>query len=225
LVVEELERRRWGHKRWRTRRGQQRGGRPFTATSLHLLLTNVLYVGNIKHKNAVHAGEHAGIVAEPLWRDVQDLLRAQGKTKGALGRNRFGALLKGLLRCLPCGCAMTPTHATRNGKRYRYYVCSAAVKFGRHRCPGPSLAAPSLEQVVLEQLKDSAQVNASVQTLLGPGWQQLAPPEQARLLRVLIERVDYDGSAGTLAVALHAGGPQRLAEELRETQHDVVQNP
>jgi site-specific DNA recombinase len=39
-------------------------------------------------------------------------------------RNQFGALLKGLLRCVACDAAMTPTHTTKGGcKRYRYYVC------------------------------------------------------------------------------------------------------
>jgi site-specific DNA recombinase len=37
---------------------------------------------------------------------------------------RFGALLKGLLRCVACDCAMTPAHTTRkDSKRYRYYTC------------------------------------------------------------------------------------------------------
>jgi Recombinase zinc beta ribbon domain len=43
----------------------------------------------------------------------------------------------GLLRCRPCGCAMTPTHATKGGKRYRYYVCSSALRQGRE-CPAPT---------------------------------------------------------------------------------------
>ena len=49
-VMEELHQRGWTNKRWRTCKGVLRGGKPFTKTSLHLLLTNVLYVGKIKHK-------------------------------------------------------------------------------------------------------------------------------------------------------------------------------
>jgi site-specific DNA recombinase len=40
-VVQELDRRGWRTKRWTTRQGHERGGRPFTKTSLHQLLTNV----------------------------------------------------------------------------------------------------------------------------------------------------------------------------------------
>ena len=46
-VVVELERRGWTNKRWTTRKGRERGGKPFTKTSLHRLLTNVVYVGKI----------------------------------------------------------------------------------------------------------------------------------------------------------------------------------
>jgi site-specific DNA recombinase len=222
-VVQELDRRGWRNKRWRTRRGHERGGKPFTNTSLHLLLTSVLYVGKIKHKRVVHPGEHQGIVAEGVWQQAQELLTAHSQTKRLLV-NRFGALLKGLLHCLPCGCPMTPTHVTTSSKRYRYYLCTAARKLGRHDCPAPSIAALSVEQVVLEQLKEVSQDCASVQALLAHDWPTLATSEQTRLLRLLLQRVDYDASAGKLVLVLHPRGPQRLAEELTGEHHDVAQN-
>jgi site-specific DNA recombinase len=54
---------------------------------------------------------------------VQALLLRNGRTGGAPVRNQFAAILKGLLRCVPCGCAMTPAHTTKGAKRYRYYTC------------------------------------------------------------------------------------------------------
>jgi hypothetical protein len=112
------------------------GGKPFTKTSLHKLLTNVAYISKIKYKTEVHDGEHAAIVDADVWQRVQALLQRNGRTGGAAVRNKFGALLKGLLRCVPCDCAMTPTCSTKNGtKRYSYYVCSNAQKRGWHTCP------------------------------------------------------------------------------------------
>src|SRR3982075_686131 len=141
-------------------------------------MTLVLYVGKTKYKREVHPGEHQGIVAEEVWQQVQGLLGTQGQTKGSLGRNRFGALLKGLLHCSACGRSMTPAHSTRNGsKRYRYYVCTAAQKMGWHKCPAPSLAALPVEQVVLEQLKLISGDCVPIQTLLGQRWQAVAPDE------------------------------------------------
>jgi len=49
-VVKELHRRGWVNKRWTTRKGRERGGRPFDKTSLHQLLSNVAYAGKVRYK-------------------------------------------------------------------------------------------------------------------------------------------------------------------------------
>jgi site-specific DNA recombinase len=153
-VVHELDCRGWVNKRWTTRKGSERGGRPFTKTSLHKLLTNVTYIGKITYKEEVHEGEHAAIISTEAWQRVQALLRRNGRTGGAPVRNKFGALLKGLLHCAPCNCAMSPTHATRNGnKRYRYYVCTNAQKRGWGSCPSKSIPAPEIEKFVIDQIR------------------------------------------------------------------------
>ena len=111
------------------------------------------YAGLVPHKGEAHPGEHPAIVAPDVFAEVQGRLRRNGRTGGAGVRNRFGALLKGLLRCAACGCAMTPTHTTKGAKRYRYYVCSAAQKRGRARCPAKSLPAGAVEGFVVDRLR------------------------------------------------------------------------
>jgi site-specific DNA recombinase len=69
-------------------------------------LTNVAYLGKSRYKNEVHAGEHPAIVDAQVFQQVQTLLRQNGSTGGAAVRNEFGAILKGLLRCVPRSCAM-----------------------------------------------------------------------------------------------------------------------
>jgi site-specific DNA recombinase len=153
-VVAELNRRNWRTKRWTTKKGIERGGRPFDKNSLWYLLANVTYIGKVKYKDEVHQGEHEAIVANELWQQVQVKLHRNGRSGGAAVRNKFGAALKGLLHCTHCGCAMCPTHATRDGnRRYRYYVCSAAQKRGRNTCPSDSLPASEIERFVVEQIK------------------------------------------------------------------------
>ncbi|MBU4400776.1 MAG: recombinase family protein, partial [Planctomycetes bacterium] len=153
-VVQELERRGWRNKRWTTRKGTERGGRLFDKNSLWHLLTNVTYTGKIRYKDEVHEGEHEAIVSDEVWQRVQAMLHRNGRTGGGVVRNKFGALLKGLLRCVPCNCAMTPSHSTRDSKkRYRYYVCTAAQKRGRQACPSQSIPAGEIERFIVEQIK------------------------------------------------------------------------
>lgn len=313
-VVEELERRGWRNKRWTTRKGTERGGRPFDKNSLWHLLTNVTYTGKIRYKEEVHEGEHEAIVSDELWQRVQAKLQRNGRTGGGVVRNKFGALLKGLLHCVACDCAMTPTHATRGGnKRYRYYVCTAAQKRGRQACPSPSIPAGEIERFVVEQIKcigrdpelvaetvrqahgqaeqrveelaaeerrlerelvghhrelrkivaepgvdaDSGMTTtrlADVQERIAsaerrltevrdeaerlrrdiidaadvaralaefdPVWEPLSPHEQARLLRLLIDRIDYDGREGMISITFHASGIKALAD--RQFQGDAA---
>src|SRR5271166_6433163 len=104
-VVQELQRRGWVNKVWRTRRGRQRGGRPVTKTSLHRLLSNVAYLGQVRYKDEIHPGEQPALIDPDTFQRVQALLRGQAPALGTPLAGRCVAVLKGLLRCAPCGCA------------------------------------------------------------------------------------------------------------------------
>jgi site-specific DNA recombinase len=192
-VVEELTRRAWCNKQSATRQGRLRGGRPFTKGSLYHLLTNVTYIGQVRYKNEVHPGEQPALVDPATWQQVQALLAQNGQARAVTQRSRSRALLKGLLHCRPCGCAMTPAHVTRGNKRYRYYTCSAAQKGGWHTCPSKSVPALALERYVLAQIAPHARELAEP---------TLAPGEQAERLRHIVTRIDYDGTNGQVAITL-----------------------
>jgi site-specific DNA recombinase len=100
-VIAELNRRGWVNKRWVTRKGQVRGGKPFTKTSLHKLLTNVTYIGKVRYKHELHDGEQKALIAPEVWQRVQVLLRRNGRNGGALVRNQFNAMLKGSFAASP----------------------------------------------------------------------------------------------------------------------------
>jgi site-specific DNA recombinase len=157
-VVEELARRGWLTKAHALPDGRVLPGRPFDRTRLHQLLTNVTYAGKVAHKGEAFPGRHEAVVDDATWQAVQARL-ARGQSNASTGtapppgvRNRSGALLRGLLKCVACGCAMTPTHAKKGTKRYRYYACVAAQKAGHATCPAPTAAAEPLERLVVEQV-------------------------------------------------------------------------
>src|SRR5260370_1373234 len=127
-VVQELQRRGWRTKRWQTRKGHPRGGRPFTRTNLHKLLTNITYTGQIRYKSEIHAGEHPAIVEQELWQQVQDLLRRNRSSSPTRRRHPSSPLLQGLLQYAACGCATTGSFTTKATRRYGYYLSSAAHK-------------------------------------------------------------------------------------------------
>jgi site-specific DNA recombinase len=184
-VVHELQRRGWASKRWRTRKGHERGGRLFTKTSLYRLLTNVVYVGQARYKDEIHAGEQPALIDPDTFGRVQALLRRHGPVLGAPAPGRPTALLQGLLRCVPCGCAMTPSATTRHRtRRYRYYVCSGAQKHGWQSCPSKAVPAGQIERLVLEQAQGLGRNPALLQQVLA----QVRCQDEARLAELDNER-------------------------------------
>ena len=115
-TLREIDRRGWRTKAWTTRKGHLRGGKRFAKDSLYRLLTNVLYIGKVRYHEEIYEGEHPGIVSETLWHRVQDALRHNGRSGGTnsgLMRNKYGALLKGLLHCGSCDCGMMHTYTSK----------------------------------------------------------------------------------------------------------------
>jgi len=64
-------------------------------------------------------------------------------------------------------------------------------------------------------------------SLFDPVWEQLFPKEQARIMRLLIERIDYRpggpehrrrGGEGTIEITFRDAGIKALCEELGEDE-------
>jgi len=74
---------------------------------LYQLLTNPIYIGKMRYKDELHDGEHEPIIDQDLFDKVHKQLKLNGRTGSVEVRNKYGALLRGLLRCKSCGTAMT----------------------------------------------------------------------------------------------------------------------
>jgi site-specific DNA recombinase len=153
-VVTELRRRCWPNKRRVTAKGKIKGGRPFDKGTLHVLLTNPILAGRIVYKDQTYQGEHEAIITPEVYDRVQQQLRYNGRTGGIEVRNKYGALLRGLLRCKHCDAAMTHTFTGGRGKpSYRYYRCIQAIKTGAHVCPATTVPAAEMERVVVDEIR------------------------------------------------------------------------
>ena len=184
-VAQEAEKRGWRNKAWPGKGGKACGGGPLSRTMLHRLLTNPVYAGRVRHKGQEYPGEHPALVDPQDFARVQEMLAANGRGGGGTpSRDRFGALLRGLLRCGCCGSAMTPAHTTRKAKRYRYYACVQAQKRGKDACASRSVPAGELERVVVERLRgigsDPAVLAQTVAEARVQDQQEMASLEQER---------------------------------------------
>ncbi|MGD9691081.1 MAG: recombinase family protein [Phycisphaerales bacterium] len=184
-VAEECNARGWTTKSWSTTAGRVVGNRPFDKSIISRLLRNPLYLGKVPHNGTVYDGEHEAIVDEGTFRRVQSQLKLAGQRGGASAKNPTGALLGGLVRCKGCGCAMSPSSASKRRAdgtrtRYRYYVCTNAMKRGRHRCAAPSLPGPALEAFVVEQVKSVLANSPSARDIVDQAVELLRQAAAAR---------------------------------------------
>lgn len=200
-------------------------------------LNNRAYIGEAVHKGESYPGEHDAIIDRETWDKVHAIPKESPRKRAARTRAEMPALLKGLLFG-PDGAAFSPTHTRKGGRLYRYYVSQSVLKNGAGSCPIGRIPAGDIETAVTDQLRavfrqheilagtwkaarpfDADIVEADVRNphqsfdLL---WDELFPAEQARLVALLVDRVDIT----TEGLDIHArvDGLRGLAAEIATAQ-------
>ena len=239
LLVKELNAEGYRTKSWTTQSGRVREGRPFNKGTLYKALNNRVYIGEAVHKGKGYPGEHQAIIPIRLWDKVHAVLAKNTRSRANRTRAQTPALLKGIVFG-DNGKAMTPSHTRKNGRLYRYYVNMDAIKTGRD-VPGlRHIAAGEIEAAVIAQVRAilrTPEVIARTWRAANKGeekiaerdivdalqqldslWEQLFPTEQARIVRLLVKRVE--ASDDGIEIHLRCGGLESLAEELRRRDGD-----
>jgi DNA invertase Pin-like site-specific DNA recombinase len=111
------------------RNGKRSGDAVFSRGQLYGLIANPLFIGQLRHKDAVYPGQHEAIVEETLWQAVQDRLAANRRTRYAQTTARAPSPLAGRVFD-PDGAKMRPAHSNKKGRRYRYYVSADLIERG-----------------------------------------------------------------------------------------------
>jgi site-specific DNA recombinase len=178
---------------------------------IYRLLNNRTYVGEAVHKGESYPGEHEAIVDRETWDKVHAILQESPRKRAARTRAEAPALLRGLLFG-PDGAAFSPTHTRKGGRLYRYYVSQTVLKHGAGSCPIRRVPAGEIEAAVINQLRavfrqpeivastwkaarahdgdiTEADARAALQQL-DPLWDELFPAEQARIVALLVERIE-----------------------------------
>jgi DNA invertase Pin-like site-specific DNA recombinase len=201
---------------------------------LYKLLNNRVYIGEAVHKGTSYPGEHEAIIERKLWDQVHSILQQNPRKRAGTTRAQTPALLKGLLFG-PDGAAMSPTHTRKSGKLYRYYISQTVIKQGADACPVRQIPAAEIERIVIEQIRsllqtpevivqtwraarkeDKAITENDVRSALlqfEPIWNELFPAEQARIVELLVERIDL--RPDRVDLHLRIDGLTSLSSELR----------
>ncbi|CAA7620973.1 Resolvase [Magnetospirillum sp. LM-5] len=217
-----------------TEEGITRRGKKLDKGGLYKLLANQVYIGKAVHKGVAYDGEHEAIIDQALWDKVRSVMEVSPRTRAGRTRAQTPALLKGLIFA-PGGRAMTPAHTRKGGKLYRYYVTMTVIKEGPDACPVGRVPAGQVENTVIDQLRSLLRTpevvartwksvcaegedmtEREIATTLGqldPLWDELFPAEQARIVQLLVERVDL--SPQGINISLRTEGLARLAGDLK----------
>jgi hypothetical protein len=205
-----------------TANGTERGGKPFSRGHLYALLSNPIYTGRIAHKGELHPGQQPALIDDESWSTVRDRLAANTSDHRRRAKAAEPSLLAGLLVDAR-GERLTPSHAVKKGRRYRYYVSAALITdAGTDRAQGWRLAAREIEEAVIRILSDALTSPASLVERFGaagmPGDQirkllsraaRMAaalggsPGERAKLVPELVEKIIVDEK--TIIIKLRRG--------------------
>ncbi|GAC1582133.1 MAG: hypothetical protein NVS3B5_16430 [Sphingomicrobium sp.] len=183
------------------RNGTSIGGVAFSRGGLFHLLSNCVYVGDVRHKGETYDGAHDAIVDREMWDRVQAALADKAPARTRRTNIRHPSILAGLVHD-GHGRKMTPSHAVKQAKRYRYYMT-------RDSEPGTPavwrVPAHDLEQLVTARLcrhlvekqeidadsslgahDDAARLNNSTASVLMEG----SEIEQRNIIQLLVKRID-----------------------------------
>jgi site-specific DNA recombinase len=162
-VVKTLNRRGKTTKLHQSKTGLIRGGEPWHKNAVLRVLRNPVMAGYISLRDELYDGEHEALVDKDTFHRAEIQMEQHSICKPGEGKNPE-YLLTGILRC-SCGAACTPSSTRSQGKVYRYYRCVNRDRRGDEVCAARPLPAPSIEDFVLDQLREAVATPEMVQQL------------------------------------------------------------
>lgn len=138
---------------------------------IHALLTNPIYIGEVRHKSRRYPGRHEAIIETDAWEDVQTSLgaQAQGRARGSQGTAPRSPLVGRITD--ETGDRLTPTYAKKGSRRFRYYVSRRLIDRSRKgtTASGWRLPADQVEQAVAAAIASRCRRAADTAELASSG--------------------------------------------------------
>ncbi|MGO1267564.1 MAG: recombinase family protein [Microbacterium gubbeenense] len=165
----------------------KRPSKPLGSGSLHRMLSNPYYKGDVVYRGVTYNGAHEPIIPPEVWYQVQTVMRAH--SSAAECTQRHDHYLKGSIYCGQCGSRLIVQHArSKTGTIYPYFIC-AGRNSRRTPCTRRAVPIELVEKLITNHYK-------TIQ----------ATPTMKRTLRARIDD-DFDKQ--------HAASTQELAELTR----------
>jgi site-specific DNA recombinase len=203
LLIVDLRKRGITSKLRTLKTGESVGDIPFTRGPLGYLLRNRFYIGEIAFKGEVLKGEQPGIVDRTLFDAVQAKLDEQNNNHKTT-RMKSEALLAGRIFD-DRGNRMSPSHARKNGIKYRYYL-SCALLDGRPSKAGsvPRVPAIEIERPVLNAVREHLRLEE--------------PNDDASIIKAHVFRVEVQ----TDQLVVHLAPTQKSKRDRPSASHPLV---
>ncbi len=238
-VKEEADRLGLRTKRSTTANGTERGGKPFSRGHIYRLLSNPIYTGRIAHKGQLYPGQHPALIDTETLTAARDRLATNATNHRRRADAAEPSLLVGVLVDAR-GERLTPAHAVKKGRRYRYYVSGAlTTDSGTDGAQGWRLPAQEIEDAVIRVLTDALTSPAMLLERIGtagiPSDQtrkmlnratrlaaalNRSPAQRAEVVRDLIEKVAIEENAITIRIRRSALSGGAVAPPSSESPSD-----
>ena len=207
----------------------KRPSKPIAISTLHRLLTNPYYKGDVTFKGATHKGTHEAIVPKEVWYQVQSVLDAHKSAADATQVHDH--YLKGTVYCGQCGERLIITNAkNRHGNVYPYFVCSGRHS-GKTECTRQAMLIEDVEWLIenyYEMIELSPGLRQDLAGKIHADFDALMANETKELSRLTNERDRLDDERMKLLQAHYAGAvpidllkqeQDRIANQIGDIQH------
>ena len=126
----------------------RRPSRSIALSSVHRMLQNPYYKGDVVYRGVRYDGAHEPLVAPEVWYQVQSILKAHNSSGDRTQKHDH--YLKGTVHCRECGSRLMISKAkARNGTIYPYFVC-----LGRHQkrndCTQAAILVGDVEDMIVD---------------------------------------------------------------------------
>lgn len=135
-----------------TGQGRRRPAKAVGRGKLYYMLSNPIYIGLVRYGGNVYPGEHEPIIENNIFEAVQAKLVEQAPRERGTPVQRDIHLLNGLLFD-DTGDRLSPIHAGKTGKRYRYYISSRLKTGNSGKTDGWRIPASEIEAIILQQIQ------------------------------------------------------------------------